>query len=235
MNKHIPLIIGISILFSLFFCQELLSQKPTTVAASMIYDFNYFNTNKKVQDYYTKGFNNYRKNNVSALPSGAYGIEFSYAFSKKWMGAGGILMAHYNYEIKPTTGFNNSYGFRLFSTPITFKYYPLQDEEYLYIQGGIQVGNILEVYGVEIQNSPTVFIPGINYINKFQPGYVIGTGYENHSSKKYLFAFGIHYKTKFNDLSDQYLNVNHAGEVLTAVGMEVKMGYRFHGARNYLD
>ncbi len=213
--------------------QDVKAQKPITLSIPMIYDFNFFNTSKNVDNYYPIGFNKLRKEDVVARPSGAYGLELSYGLNKKWMGEGGLIIAHYNYQTTITNlgGFDNTYGYRLFSIPLSFKYYPLHHEEYFYIKAGLQIDNIVDVYGIDVNATPGTFPLQIEFIDQFQPGYFISMAIENHSSKEFLLGFGVHFKSKFTEISDQFEFINQAGEVLSAFGLECKIGYRFHNSR----
>lgn len=235
MKRYIIHLVLFSSLFIVFCNESLKAQKPITLSSSFIYDFNYFNTSRNVDNYYSSNFNERRKTIISARPSGAYGLELSYGLSKRWVGAGGLIIAHYNYGGDPQgfIGVNDEYGYRLFSVPLTFKYYPMDNQEYFYVMAGVQIDNLVDVYGVNINNAPSVFMARIDFFNKFQPGYVLAIACENHSANNILFGFGVHFKSKFTEISDKANYIDQAGEVLSAVGLEARIGYRFHNSREY--
>lgn len=193
----------------------------------MVYDFNYFDTNRNVHNYYESTFNKLRKEETQGRPSDGNGIEISYALSKKWMGSLGYYNINYNYEQRKGPFDYELYGFRFFSFPISFKYYPLMHSEHLSVEAGINVDNMRSQYGVGFL-MPMSFSTGWEYIEKFQLGYQIGVAMENHSSKKLLLSFGVNFKSNFTELSKSNLTI-HAGEVLSAIGLESKIGYRFLG------
>lgn len=236
MKKHIIHLLLFSSLILSFCNENIRAQKPVTLSTSLIYDFNYFNTSRNVDEYYSNSFNQNRKTIFSSRPSGAYGLELSYGLSKKWMGVGGLIIAHYNYGVdkRSFVGLNEVYGYRLFSIPLSFKYFPMKNQEYFYVMAGVQIDNIVDVYGINIRNPTNIFVPQIYFFNSFQPGYVFAIACENHSSNKTLFGFGVHFKSKFTEVSDQFNYIDQAGEVLSAFGLEARIGYRFHNSRGLI-
>ncbi len=218
----------LSAAFIIFFqCESIYSQKPTTVSFSMIYDFTFFDTKRKVDDYYEPSFNELRKEETHGRPSGGNGIDISYALTEKWMGSVGFFNINYNYEQSSGPFDYNRYGFSVYSIPISFKYYPLKHSEHLSVEAGINVVNMRNQYGIDLL-TPIGITRGWEYIETFQLGYQIGASIENHSSRRVFLSVGVHFKSTFTELSQSNL-VIHAGEVLTAFGIESKIGYRFHG------
>lgn len=227
MNKNTLKLTAIIAIFILSISEMIYAQRPTTVSFSMIYDFTYFDTNRKVDSYYEPAFNELRKEETSGRPSGGNGLDISYALTDKWMGKVGFFNINYNYEQGQNEYFYNRYGFSFYSIPISFKYYPLKHAEFISIEAGFNVDNMRSQYGIDLL-VPIGQTRGWEYIENFQLGYQVGVALENHSAKKMMLGVGVHYKSKFTELSQSNLIV-HAGEVLSAFGFEAKVGYRFHG------
>jgi len=87
---------------------------------------------------------------------------------------------------------------------------------------GLNVSQIIDGFALDVP-----FGSRLPYIDKFQVGYQIGIGIENRSSRRILLGFELQHNSMLTSISDQYTKHKYAGEILSAIGAQCKIGYRF--------